>query len=299
MINNMDVQNAMIQLSGVCNFRCRMCGHARKNFGFMSKETFERTITDCNKCNIHTIIYAGAWGEPTLHPNWKKFIHNSVRLGFNTILSTNASRFNPDTIKFLSTSGIKTLQISFSGYDKRSYESIYINGHFRDIRKVLNDLKISFEKVQCSPTILINGVCGYPQSTFFVDKTYKFLYSLGYSDYEINIVRPNNFGGKVFNVSSSKKYLSKKNLHLCTVIRDVVGINWDGKVTACACLDNEGEMIIGDIKISSIDEIRKSKYYKRIVECFTNKDLAKLKMCSKCDVPYGQQRNVKILPSWL
>ena len=110
----------------------------------MSDEVFKRTIADCIKCKIHTLIFAGPWGEPTLHPDWEKHIRQSVERGFTTILSTNASRLNTKAVKYLATSGIETLQVSFSGFDKKSYESIYVNGKFQVIRKVLRNLKKYF-----------------------------------------------------------------------------------------------------------------------------------------------------------
>lgn len=294
-----DVQNVMLQLSGVCNYRCRMCGHPEQNHGLMSNEIFEKIIKDCKQSGIHTLIFAGSWGEPTLHPDWEIFLKKSVDSNFNTILSTNGSRLNLGAINFLTNSGLKSIQISFAGFDKKSYESTYINGDFSFIKTMLVNVKKIFKTSSHAPEILINGVVEYDQPENFVDKTYHFLYSCGYSDAEINIVRPNNFGGKL----QAKKILrdkriSKSNLQLCSVLRDVVGIYWDGKVTACACLDNDRKMLIGNIIYQSITYMRSSNNFNLWVKCFEKKDLTSLEMCSKCDVPYGDERNIKITPSW-
>ncbi len=300
----MHVNNAMLQLSGICNFRCRMCGHSANNNGMMTDEVFKRIIDDCMECGIHTLIFAGAWGEPTLHPDWQRYLKESIALGFNTILSTNASRLDNKAINFLAISGLKSLQVSFSGFDKKSYESTYIGGKYEVIRKVLKNCKQHFLKISNPPDILINGVAEHAKTESFVDKTYQFLYNLGYSDTEINIVRPCNFGGKLAQKDIIKgdfgiKRTTKESLDMCTVLKDVVGVYWDGKVTACACLDNDGKMLMGNIFITSINDMRKSDYFSKIVECFKIKDLSSLEMCSKCDVPYGSERNVKALPSWL
>ena len=300
---NYEVQNAMIQLSGVCNYRCKMCGHPGANKGRMTDEVFRRTIEDCKASKIKTIIFAGAWGEPTLHPMWKSFVKESVDQGFNTMISTNGSRLDVDAVHFLANSGLKQVQISFAGFSKESYESIYVNGKFAEINDVLIALRTIFNTVPNPPEILVNGVVENGNSTEFVDRTYRYLYSCGYSDAEINLVRPNNFGGKRVKEGGNghelqSKLLSKSNLQMCTVLRDVVGIFWDGRVTACGCLDNDGRMLIGSVLDESIRDMRKSKLFCEMVECFENKQLDSLEMCSKCDVPYGDERNAKVLPSW-
>lgn len=289
------VNNAMLQLSGVCNFRCRMCGHAKNNYGFMSERIFKRTISECKRNDIEALIFAGPWGEPTLHPNWKEFVDQAVKNEFSVILSTNASRLNKQEIDFLAISGLETLQVSFSGYDQNSYESVYVNGDFQAIKKILTDIKSEFEKVKSPPKVLINGVCDYKQPDEFVDNTYRFLYKFGYSDEEINIVRPNNFGGKKSVDNTVKR---KEKLRFCSVLENVLGVYWDGKVTACACLDNDRKMLIGDILNESIADIRTGERFTKIVECFNQKNLENLEMCKKCDVPYGEERNIKIIPHW-
>src|SRR4051794_40120713 len=60
----------MIQVSGVCNLKCTMCGGARELVPgkFMEPDLF---MTVCDKLqadHVKSIIIAGAYGEPFLHP---------------------------------------------------------------------------------------------------------------------------------------------------------------------------------------------------------------------------------------
>lgn len=296
----MKVQNAMLQISGVCNFRCEMCGHASENKGLMKRDIFERALQSCKDYGIHTIIFAGPWGEPLLHPGWREYLSHSVDNDFTTILSTNGSKLTHESIDFLAYSGIKTLQISFAGYNKHTYESVYINGDFNKISDILVYLKRTFLKHDTPPDILVNGVIlQHQQETEYVNRTYRFLYQIGYEDHEINMVRPNNFGGKHLNRNSAikKDLLQNKYLAVCSVLKDVIGIYHDGAVSACACLDNDRKMVVGHICESSIEGIRQGDKFKDIAKCFENKNLTSLEMCSKCDVPYGSERNEVILPS--
>ncbi|MBI4767552.1 MAG: SPASM domain-containing protein [Deltaproteobacteria bacterium] len=282
-----------------------MCGHATENYGFMTKDIFQKIINECKRCEIHALIFGGAWGEPTLHPDWQRMIKVSVSHGFTTLISTNGSRLDTGAIGFLASSGIKQLQISFSGFDKESYESIYINGKFSKINEVLLNIKKIFLRHPSPPEILIHGVVEHSRPQKYVDRIYRYLYSCGYSDSEINMVRPTNFGGKKMNMEDNKvglksKTILKSLLQLCTVLTDGVGIYWNGKVTACPCADNDGKMIIGNILEESISDMRKSSYFNNIVRCFEDNNLSSLEMCSKCDIPYTRERNIAaILPSWL
>jgi radical SAM protein with 4Fe4S-binding SPASM domain len=296
------VQNAMLQLSGVCNYRCAMCAHASQNHGRMSDEVFERTLEDCKKCGIHTLIFAGAWGEPTLHPKWKEFIKCGIEQNFRVILSTNGSRLDADAISFLSTSGLKSLQISYAGYDKKSYESTYVHGDFAGMKNVLSSVKKAFLAVPNPPEIVINGVILEPSPDRFVDETYTFLYSCGFSDLEIQMTWPNNYAGKRNDLRCAsrrfEKESGKSSLALCPILRDVIGVYWDGEITACACLDNERKMLIGNIVKESVADMRRTNIFQNMLAAFSKNDLSAMEMCAQCEVPYRCDQNVRILPTW-
>ena len=114
-----------IQLSGRCNFRCKMCGHSKNNSGIMSDEVFSATLDKCLQSSITEIRFSASWGETTLAPNWRKKITRCVNEKMNAWLTTNGSTLSDDDIIFLSESGITALQFSFCGYDKESYEKTY------------------------------------------------------------------------------------------------------------------------------------------------------------------------------
>lgn len=189
------------------------------------------------------------------------------------------------------------MQISFCGYDKNSYERIYVNGDFQHIKNVLQETHRCFAAIKKAPELYINGIIGYDNNKFFIDKTYNFLYSLGYTDENINLVRPNNFGGKV-KLHNIPFNTEPENIYICFPLKATLGILWDGTVTACSCYDNDKKMSVGNIIKNSFEEILAGNAYNRIVQCFIDKDLSSLEMCSKCNLAYNPER-YQLLPSWL
>ena len=56
---------------------------------------------------------------------------------------------------------------------------------------------------------------------------------------------------------------------------------FDGKVSVC-CRDYSGELIIGDINNSTLDEIRKSKKLQSLQEAHTTGNLKNYNLCKNC-----------------
>ena len=56
---------------------------------------------------------------------------------------------------------------------------------------------------------------------------------------------------------------------------------FDGKVSIC-CRDYSGELIIGDIKDNSLDEIRKSKKLLSLQKAHTSRNLENYNLCKNC-----------------
>ena len=97
-------------------------------------------------------------------------------------------------------------------------------------------------------------------------------------------------------ISSFKNCTLSQELVLCSVLVESPGVYFDGQVTACGCLDGKRELIIGDIKNDSLLGIRNGTKFLNIVKDFLGGDINNISLCSKCDVPYGPERQKIIYP---
>lgn len=285
----------MIQVSAKCNLGCTMCGYVGRtpNTGFIALPLFERILDDCRAYGVNRIYMETAWGEPMLHP--KIFELLEMAASFEIILSTNITPLNPGRIVRLAEMGLHTLQMSYAGYDRESYEMTYVGARFEHVAGNLKSILSVFRGRSSSTKLMVNGVSLH-RDPAFVRNTIDFLLSLGFQDREINISLAGNFGGQYTGMPKdirgiyTYKDLSDAPLEICSVLLNNPGIYVDGRVTACGCVDNSAALIIGDIHQESLRNMRYGARYEAILRAFAHEEIRELALCKDCDVPYCSSR---------
>lgn len=284
----------MIQVSGVCNLKCTMCGGARELIPgkFMEESTFKTICEKLKADDIHGMIIAGAYGEPFLHPKIFDFLEYAKSLEFTLVLSTHGNNFDEARIQRLVSLDLNYIQFSFCGYNEETYQRIYKGGKFEVVVKNIILMK-RYLKGHNQTQFVVNGVCDSNDQEL-ADRTRDLLNNLGVEDHEMRIILPHNFGGTAhfdemqrFGEIYSFKQIPKQHLSICQVLAKTPGILWDGRISACGCLDHKGQLALGNIKINSLREARKSEAFKIISDSFRKGDVSGIPLCNSCDVPYG------------
>jgi len=288
----------MIQVSAKCNLGCTMCGYVGRtpNVGFIEPGLFGHILDDCRAYGVDRIFTETAWGEPMLHP--KIFDLLEMASDFKVVLSTNITPLNARRIDRLSEMGLDTLQLSFCGYDRASYEGTYVGGKFDHVVENLRLIRRAFNERSPETTLVVNGV-SLSDDIGFVRRTVAFLRSLGYRDDQMEIKLPNNYGGLYTDSPTEPerglhtfKDLRGEPVQLCSVLFNNPGIYVDGRVTACGCLDNSSALIIGDIRKQTLREMRYGPQYEALLKAFIAGDISQVPLCATCDVPYCGSRMV-------
>ena len=271
----------MIELTNNCNFSCIMCSNkfmTRKK-GFMTKETFQKTLDECEKAGIKQIkLYTT--GESLLHPKFMEFWRLAITYPFKTIMiSTNGSLLTEEMIDEFTKSEKFRIQFSFSGWDKKGYESKYVGGDFEKTKKTIHYIIDAIKKANLPKnTLTINGVT--TGVTGGIKKTKDFLKKEFYLDENQLFIHNANNWIDVINQSQSKNQENKR--YYCHISNIRIGVLYNGDVTACGCLDVNGELVIGNINDNTISEIRKGKKFKEFKDNLTKGELNNL-MCKNCD----------------
>jgi hypothetical protein len=78
--------------------------------------------------------------EPLLSPHAAECVRLAIDARLNVHLNTNCTTLGDRMLAQAAKSGRFTVQASFSGYDKESYESIYVGSRFEDSSKKLQAL---------------------------------------------------------------------------------------------------------------------------------------------------------------
>ncbi len=288
----------MIQVSARCNLGCLMCGYVGRtpNVGFIEPDLFTHILDDCRSYGVERIYMETAWGEPMLHPGIFELLEMAGE--FAIVLSTNITPLNARRIDRLAELSLDTLQLSFCGYDRESYEATYVGAKFDHVVDNLCLIQRAFAERSPATNIIVNGVALHDDHDF-IARTVAFLREIGFRNNQIEIKLPNNFGGLYTGNPSEAtrgihtfKDLRGARLEVCSVLLDNPGIYVDGRVTACGCLDNSSALVIGDIRTESLREMRYGPRFEALLRAFVAGDVSGIPLCATCDVPYCSSRMV-------
>lgn len=280
------------QVSRRCNLRCAMCGHEvwQSNSGFMEAKVFDRMVAEAKANGIDTLHILSGQGEPLLHPRIFDMLEQAVTAGLKVGIVTNGTPLTPARIERLAGLGLAYVQFSFAGWDKDSYEGVYVGAKFERTLENLVAMNAALPPDGRTNFSVKAVAAGDWKST--LDKTKAFL--AGHGIDRVYTVIANNFGGNVqcgefherHGVWSLKSIAHHRRMP-CRVLLKAVGIFCDGTVTACGCYDSNAELKIGHIMEQSLAEIRQGDKFRTILEAFRRGDVSDVPMCGKCDDPFG------------
>ena len=281
-----------VQISRRCNLRCAMCGHEvwKTNSGFMEWPVFDRVLEQCAANDIKKINILAGQGEPFLHPQVFEMLEKAIAGGFDVHIVTNGTPLTPERIDRLGKLGLASLQFSFAGWDRDSYEKTYVGAKFE--RTLANLLRLQEATKGTRTDFFVKAVVTDSDWAEVSRRTRDFLTSQGVE--KIFTVAANNFGGNVQLGRRSQRHgiWSLKNLDHqrrmpCRVFLTAIGVFCDGTVTACGCYDSNAELKIGHIMEQSLAEIRTGEIFRRLLDAHRSGDLAGVPMCGKCDDAFG------------
>ena len=283
----------VLQLSAHCNFKCKMCSHEQWDSlsGVMSDEVFFKVLQECKDNQIGELHFYGPRGEPFLHKRLTEYLKYTADSGIKSTVITNGALLDSRKIDELIDSGVNRIGISFAGYDKESYESVYVNGDFDHIVSCIGSLKEKIAAVTVSPELVVSGTIVSDEPDYF-QKTIKFLKSLSLEDCEIEMKLPTNFRGAV----KTGVYYPLRDIYTSLPIIDNEVVfcpyikRWavyiDGDVAPCGCLNYDKTYKLGNILDGGLKNFASSLCYHDIVDSFLLGNLSGNQLCEKCDFPY-------------
>lgn len=243
-----------IEITNICNLKCSFClPHNREN-KFMTFDEFKLIL---NKIKPFTnYIYLHVKGEPLLHPDVDQFIKYAFEKDFKINLTTNATLLD------------KHLEIT------KYLRQINISLHATNSSEIIKTAKNIKDTIVCFRIWNIDK-----------DTTNKLLLE---HEFNTSIPKQENF------TLSPNIFLSQKNeftwptlksnticdKKYCYGLINQIGILVDGTVIPC-CLDNNGDINLGNIFTEDFNDIITSEKALRIVNGFKN-SCATEELCKRC-----------------
>lgn len=147
-----------IEITRRCNWNCKFCYNIWKHSKKVNSridlpwKDYKKIIDEAYENGCVTIRLSG--GEPTLHPEFKKFISYITEKGMSAALFTNASILDNEMVEYLASLNLQTVLISLHGLSEQHDMFTGIQGSFNTtiekIKKLVNKgICVSVETILC------------------------------------------------------------------------------------------------------------------------------------------------------
>ncbi len=267
----MTYQRLYIEITNVCNLSCPFCLNTTRKPGFMSVTDFERILIEIKDHTDH--LYLHLKGEPTLHPQLKEIMDLAAHHQKKIHLVTNGTRL--DQLDFDLGSHPALVQLSISLHSIQTLDEATKQKYLTTLRKwIMRSETGSFSLFlrvwnQNNEELLtwLRSILG----TDFVYQPNKHRIQLKKNlalDFDREFTWP----------SLNHPFVSE-NGH-CYGGTKMMGILTDGSVTPC-CLDNEGDMVLGNILLTPFETILKSDRYQAFMTAMARRHFTE-PLCQHC-----------------
>ncbi|MCK9471335.1 MAG: radical SAM/SPASM domain-containing protein [Bacilli bacterium] len=270
-----------IEITNICNLKCEFCPKTNREKEFMDLQTFSHILDEIK--DYTNYIYLHIKGEPLLHPNLEEFLIIAENKGFKVNITTNGTLINKVKNILINKPGLRQINFSLHSINPDNYEllesiinfskDVSNNGIYVNLRLWNLTLENELNKLNNKNKVIV--------------KILENAFSLPFKIEEK--VNPNNSIKLANNIYLNQDHefqwpdLEASNLGVtgfCYGLRTHLGILVDGTVVPC-CLDGEGIINLGNIKLTSFKDIINSQRAKDIYDGFTRRQAIE-ELCKHC-----------------
>lgn len=267
-------QKIYLEISNVCNLRCRFCPGTKRTPKVMTESEFAALLPKLRPWADY--LYFHLMGEPLCHPMLETFLKLAADAGFKVILTTNGTLLKKQQLLLLNSPGLHKVNISLHAFEA-------------------NDLSVPFSEY-------LQQCLAFGQAAEGNKLVVYRLWNQGGEDSQNSIIldalheafpgewvtdpRGTRIGQRIFLEYGDKFDWPDLGAEdggekvFCYGLRDQIGVLCDGTVVPC-CLDHDGDLALGNLFEQSLEDILESPRAKAIYEGFRNKKAAE-ELCRKC-----------------
>lgn len=255
-----------IEVTNCCNLSCDFCIKNKREKKYINYSDFKIIL---DKVKDYTdYLYFHVLGEPLMHPNINKLIDIASH-NFKVNITTNGYLIN--RIKY--NKNIRQLNISLHSFDDKYKISLkdYLDNIFDSI-----DILIK-SNTYISLRLWVKNK--YNKAIIdYINNRYDTKITESTENYSINKnIFINNFHEFIWPDLNNSTYIEKGT---CYGLIDHIGILVDGTVIPC-CLDSRGEINLGNIYHSSLNNILNNDRIEKMINGFKNGKKCE-KLCKHC-----------------
>lgn len=287
-------KKAYIEITNICNLKCNFCPETKRQLKFMKQEDFAKVIQEVKPFTDY--IYFHLMGEPLLNPELESFLEICNSNGLKVNITTNGTLLNRNKDVLLNSPVLRKVSISLHSFEAnevdvklKEYIADVVDFIFDAIKKgVICELRLwneNTERIQASNK-LNKDIINILEDTLELD----FDLTLEMEKGKNIKLRDNLFlhiAQKFEWPDIDRDIVDEKAF--CYGLRDQFGVLVDGTVVPC-CLDNEGNIALGNIFEQPFVEILNSDRARKMYEGFTGR-VAVEELCKKCSYASRHKKN--------
>ncbi|MGL4741615.1 MAG: radical SAM/SPASM domain-containing protein [Sarcina sp.] len=273
-----------IETTNICNLSCDFCPKTSRKLGFMKKEQFDIIL---EKIRPYTdYIYLHLMGEPLLNKNLEEFILAAKQKGFKINITTNGTLLGENGKAIIETNAVRQVNISLHSFEAN--QEVDFESYIYDVITFVKEANEKSDTI-CALRLwnldspyeaknkLNEKILGILEEefgiTFSLEEYFKEKTNVKVKD-RVYIMTAEKFKWPVMGGIPANERT------FCYGLRTQLGILLDGTVVPC-CIDSEGNIPLGNIFESGLDEIINSSRAKAIYDGFSCGKAVE-DLCKKC-----------------
>lgn len=264
---------AYVEITNICNKNCSFCHGTHREKRRMTPEEFKQVANSLRPLTDY--LYFHVMGEPLTHPDLPEFIEYATALGFKCAVTTNGSLLEGRADELIS-SGVYKVNLSV-----HSFEDGSDGDYFSYLESLAGFADRASEAGVLTVLRLWNKGCDGGRN----DRTLEFFenrltgeWKWGARGARIRHKLHLEYGERFEWPDMNAPVYSDSVF--CYGLGDHFGVLSDGSVVPC-CLDSEGDITLGNIFNTPIEEILSSERALNIRRGF-EKRIAREELCKRC-----------------
>lgn len=266
-----------IEITNICNLKCEFCIPCKRELNMISVSNFKEIVKKIHKYT--NVVALHVKGEPLLHKNLKEILAILEKYNLQANITTNGTLIKENLEILKNAKCIKQLNFSLHSFLQNDHMSdLYLKNIF-DCVSELKNITISYRlwnletiKENDINDIIIKELENYYKLDNLKEKLkLKNAFEINeniYINQDIEFTWPDING---------KEIIEKGK---CWALRKQIAILVDGTVVPC-CLDNNGDIPLGNILEEDLKTILNKPLSKTIKENFGNSKIT-CKLCKTC-----------------
>ena len=275
-----------IEITNLCNLSCNFCPKTARELKLMEEDSFLHIVKAVKPYTDY--IYFHLMGEPFLNPKLDRFLEISSENGLKVNITTNGTLINDVKELLIISPALRQVNISLSSFEaneKTENLKEYINNVVNFILEAneKSNIIISLRLWNMDSDELRGSNQANGDILNLIEHKLELDFKLGERLLESNNIKLKdnvylNMAEK-FNWPDINQTDTEDSM-FCYGLRDHIGVLVDGTVVPC-CLDSEGNIPLGNIFETPLEEILESERASNMYQGFSRR-YAVEPLCKRC-----------------